>query len=45
MVGWRGVLRIVEPGESRLKRGAHNLMTDDESMDSVSGNTTGLCYT
>jgi len=29
------VLRVVEPSESRLKRGAHNLMTEDESVDSV----------
>jgi hypothetical protein len=29
------VLRAVELGESRLKCGAHNLMTEGESMDSV----------
>ena len=27
MAEWQGVHRIVEPGELRLKRGAHNLMT------------------
>jgi hypothetical protein len=33
MVGWQRVHQIVEPGELRLKCGAHDLMTDDESMD------------
>ena len=32
---WRGVHWIVEPGDLHLKRKAHNLMTEDESVDSV----------
>ena len=34
-VEWE-VLRIVEPSESRLKRGAHNLMTETMSLWTIS---------